>query len=88
MACLLLAVVVVISLHVGDLHAVGWSEGPWALVTPVKAIRVGVGVSKNTENIFQWEHFNQRFFCANMAAREGCTYLQIIIRIAIIVISL
>ena len=83
MACLLLAVVVVISLHVGDLHAVGWSEGPWALV------RVGVGVSKNTENIFhKWEHFNQRFFCANMAAREGCTYLQIIIRIAIIVISL
>ena len=29
-------------LHVGDIHAVGWGEGPWALVSPVKAIRVGV----------------------------------------------
>ena len=34
--------VTVIRLHVGDLHAVGWGEGLWALVTPVKAIRVGV----------------------------------------------
>ena len=25
------------------LHAVGCGEGPWACVTPVKAIRVGVG---------------------------------------------
>ena len=31
-------------LHDGNLHAVGWGEGPWALVTPVKAIRVGVGL--------------------------------------------
>ena len=30
----------------GDLHAVDWGEGPWALVTPVKAIRVGVGLKK------------------------------------------
>ena len=30
-------------LHDGDLYAVGWVEGPWALVTRVKAIRVGVG---------------------------------------------
>ena len=25
-------------------HAVGCGEGPWALVAPVKAIRVGVGL--------------------------------------------
>ena len=34
--------VAVVRLHVGDLHAVGWSEDPWAFVTPVKAIRVVV----------------------------------------------
>ena len=34
----------VVRLHDGDLHAVGWGEGPGALVTPVKAIRVGVGL--------------------------------------------
>ena len=39
--------VAVIRLHDGDLHAVGWGEGPWALVTPVKAIRVEVGLCKN-----------------------------------------
>ena len=27
-------------LHVGDLHAVAWGEGPRALVTPVKATRL------------------------------------------------
>ena len=27
-----------------DLHAVGWGQGPWALETPVKAIRVGAGL--------------------------------------------
>ena len=37
---------VLMFLHDGDLHAVGWGEGPWALVTPVKAIRVGVGLYK------------------------------------------
>ena len=36
--------VAVVKLHDGNLHAVGWGEGPWALVTPVKAIRVGVGL--------------------------------------------
>ena len=41
--------VVVIRLHVGDLHAVGWDEGPTALATPVKAIRVGVGAKKHLE---------------------------------------
>ena len=37
--------VVVTRLHVEDLHAVGWGEGRGTLemVTPVKAIRVGVG---------------------------------------------
>ena len=35
----LLLPVAVDRLHVGDLHAVGWGEGPWALVTQVKAIR-------------------------------------------------
>ena len=35
--------VAVVKQHDGDLHAVGWGEGPWALVTPVKAIRVGEG---------------------------------------------
>ena len=28
----------------GDLHAVGWGEGPSSLVTPVTAMRVGVGL--------------------------------------------
>ena len=36
--------VAVVKLHDGDLHAVGWGEGPCALVTPVKPIRVGVGL--------------------------------------------
>ena len=26
-----------------DFNGVGWGNGPWALVTPVKAIKVGVG---------------------------------------------
>ena len=38
--------VAVVKLHDGDLHAVGW--GPRALVTPVKAIRVGMGL-KNSQ---------------------------------------
>ena len=33
-----------VRLHVGDLHAVGWDEGPWALATPAKAIRVKVAI--------------------------------------------
>ena len=36
--------VAVIRLQDGDLHTVGWDECPWALATPVKAIRVGVGL--------------------------------------------
>ena len=32
--------------------AVGWGEGPWALVTPVKAIRVGVGLFKKNIECF------------------------------------
>ena len=35
-----------VKLHDGDLHAVGWGEGPRSLVTPVKAIRVRVGLKK------------------------------------------
>ena len=42
--------VAVVELHDGDLHAVGWGEGPLALVTPVKAIRVGVGLKKGVED--------------------------------------
>ena len=38
--------VVVVRLHDGDLHDVAWGEGPLALVTPVKAIRFGVGFKK------------------------------------------
>ena len=34
----------VIRLYVGDLFAVGWDEGSFAFVTPVKAIRIGVVV--------------------------------------------
>ena len=37
---------VVIRLHDGDLHDVGLAEGPWVLVIPVKAIRVGVVLYK------------------------------------------
>ena len=29
--------VAAVRLYVEDLHAVGWDEGPWSLVTPVKA---------------------------------------------------
>ena len=43
--------VAVIRLHVGGLNAVGWGKGPWALVTPVRAIRVGVGDYKRKEKI-------------------------------------
>ena len=38
-------------LYDGDLNAVGWGEGPWALFSSVKAIRVGVGL-KNKKNIY------------------------------------
>ena len=38
--------VAVVRLYVGDLLADGWGEGTGALVTPVKAIRVGVEVNK------------------------------------------
>ena len=42
----LLPPVVLVRLHVGDLHAVGWGLGPRALATPVKAIRVEVRVHR------------------------------------------
>ena len=41
--------VAVIRLHDGDLHAVVWSEGLWALTTPVKAIRVGLGLKNKSQ---------------------------------------
>ena len=31
------------------MHAAGWGEGPWALVTPVKAKMVWVGILKNDD---------------------------------------
>ena len=31
----------VIRLHAEDLHAVGWGDGPWAMLTPVKVILLG-----------------------------------------------
>ena len=37
-----------VGLHVEDVHAVGSGEGPGDLVTPVRAIRVEVGVYKKT----------------------------------------
>ena len=43
--------VVAIRLHVGGLRALGWGEDPGALVTSVKAIRVGVGFKKLAENL-------------------------------------
>ena len=36
--------VVAFRLHVGGLHVGGCGKGPWALVTPVKAIRKGVRI--------------------------------------------
>ena len=39
-------------LHVGDLHAVGQGEGPWALMTPEKAIKVGVGILKEKTKFY------------------------------------
>ena len=35
-------------LHDGDLHTAVWGWGPGALVTPLKAIRVGVGGYKKS----------------------------------------
>ena len=40
----------VIRLFDGDLHTVDWGEGPRELVTPVRAVRVGVGFYKKTIN--------------------------------------
>ena len=34
-------------MHDGDVHFVGWVEGPWAMVNSVKAIRVGVRLWKS-----------------------------------------
>ena len=39
--------------HDGDLHAVGWGEGPRPLPTAVKSSRVGVGLKK--QNYFEKE---------------------------------
>ena len=36
----------VVRLYVEDLYAVGWGEGPWALVTPIEATKVGEGALK------------------------------------------
>ena len=38
--------------HDRDLHSISWGEGPWALVTPVEAIRVGVGIYNKEYNFF------------------------------------
>ena len=59
---LALGLVADVWLAAGDLHAIGWGEGPWALVTPVKAIRVGVGVYNNlpvTRYVVNNAHRNQ-----------------------------
>ena len=43
-------------LHVGDLHAAGWGEGPRALATPVKAtIRLGSWVVYVWKIIFKYQ---------------------------------
>ena len=44
----------------GDLHAVGWAEGPWALVTPVKAFRVGVGLKNVTVSLHRSQIRNSK----------------------------
>ena len=44
--------VVVTRQHVGDLLAVGWVEGPWALVMPVKDIWVG-GKNRKSLNLLK-----------------------------------
>ena len=41
--------VAVVRLPEGALHAVGWGEGPWALVTP--AIRLGVELLKAKQKL-------------------------------------
>ena len=48
----------VVRLQVGGLHSAGWGEGPWELVTSVKAIRVGVGFFKNCCR----SHFTKNYF--------------------------
>ena len=42
-------------LHVEDLHAIAWGEGPWALVTPVKANGVSGfwKIEANASKMFQ-----------------------------------
>ena len=44
----------VVRLHFGDLFAVGWGEGPWAFVTPVKAMMVWVRDYIKSNNGFQY----------------------------------
>ena len=34
------------------LHTFGWREGTWALLTPVFAIKVGVGLKNEKDSIF------------------------------------
>ena len=38
------------ALPLGDFHAVGWGEGPWASATPIEAIRCGSRGDKNAPN--------------------------------------
>ena len=56
-------------LHVGGLNAIGW--GPWALVNPVKAIRVGVGDWKKSKLEFSQRWFFDDFCALNTDALCG-----------------
>ena len=55
--------VTVVRLHDGDLHSVGWCEGPLALVTPVKAIRVGAGLKKTMNLYFKYLRIPKKLYC-------------------------
>ena len=48
--------------------AVGWGQGPWALVNPVKAIWVQVGVIKNN---IKNDHALQWLFNAKLNLNKG-----------------
>ena len=53
------------SVHGGDLHAVGWGEDPGALVTPVKVIRVWLGIIKNFDSMFSFQKLPLPWKCKN-----------------------
>ena len=76
-----------IKLHVGDLHAVGWGEGLWELMTPVKSY-LSTQLDPNmfkTTTCRRWQNL-QKYCSVFMAPSflglykftQGCYYYRLI----------